>query len=60
MSIPEGLSVVGFDNISAAPAQALTTVREDHSGKGELAAELLLAELNSEPPAPPCLLSTDS
>jgi DNA-binding LacI/PurR family transcriptional regulator len=55
LSVPGELSVVGFDDVPAAAAAGLTTVRQDHHAKGRTAGELLLAELRGEPrplPAP--------
>ena len=48
------LSVVGFDDIPAAAAAGLTTVRQDHHAKGR--GELLLAQLRGEWPEPPAPL----
>ncbi len=50
------LSVVGFDDIPAAAAAGLTTVRQDHHAKGRIAGELLLAQLRGERPEPPAPL----
>ncbi|MBN1269194.1 MAG: LacI family DNA-binding transcriptional regulator [Kiritimatiellae bacterium] len=55
MSIPEEISVVGFDDISAA-AEAwppLTTVRVDKRAMGRAAAQRLLQKTESKEPSPP-------
>ena len=49
--VPADLSVVGFDDVPAAAEAGLTTIRQDHRGKGRLAGELLLAALRDEPAA---------
>lgn len=53
LSVPDDLSVVGFDDIEiAAFAQpALTTIRQDRASLGQLAAEQLLALLTSAVPS---------
>jgi DNA-binding LacI/PurR family transcriptional regulator len=50
LSVPEDLSVVGFDDVPGAAASTppLTTVRQDHAQKGELAGRLLVARLRGE------------
>jgi DNA-binding LacI/PurR family transcriptional regulator len=50
LSVPEDLSVVGFDDVPGAAASTppLTTVRQDHAEKGELAGRLLVARLRGE------------
>lgn len=47
LSVPEDVSVVGFDDIPAAAAShpPLTTIHQDHTGKGLLAGRLLIAHL---------------
>jgi DNA-binding LacI/PurR family transcriptional regulator len=47
LSIPEDLSVVGFDDVPAAHTAdpPLTTIHQDHEEKGRLAGEMLLAAL---------------
>ena len=50
LAVPGALSVVGFDDIPAAAAAGLTTVRQDHHAKGRCAGELLLAQLRGERP----------
>jgi DNA-binding LacI/PurR family transcriptional regulator len=59
LTVPEDLSVVGFDD--AAPAVGtvpLTTVRQDHIGKGRLAGRILVSLLRGEEPPVPGLLPT--
>ncbi len=53
VAVPAALSVVGFDDVPAAAAAGLTTIAQDHGAKGRAAAEVLLAALRGEPPAPP-------
>jgi DNA-binding LacI/PurR family transcriptional regulator len=48
LSVPGDLSVVGFDDVPAAAAAGLTTIRPDHHAKGRAAGELLLAELRGQ------------
>lgn len=57
--VPRHLSVVGFDDISAAGDAGLTTIRQDHRAKGRLAGELLLAALREEHAAAPSPLPHD-
>lgn len=45
LRVPEDISVLGFDDIEAAPLVGLSTVRQPLQDSGRLAAELLLAEL---------------
>jgi DNA-binding LacI/PurR family transcriptional regulator len=53
---PGDVSVVGFDDVPGAAEASLTTIRQDHHGKGRLAGELLLAALRGEQvPPPPAL-----
>jgi DNA-binding LacI/PurR family transcriptional regulator len=56
--VPDQLSIVGFDNIAAAetPSNQLTTINQDHSRKGQLAAEILLSHLRNAPHADAPLL----
>jgi DNA-binding LacI/PurR family transcriptional regulator len=56
ISIPEQLSVVGFDDAPAADTRSLTTVHQDHGHKGRLAAELLVAALHGDAQPEPRLL----
>jgi DNA-binding LacI/PurR family transcriptional regulator len=48
--VPEDLSVAGFDDVpeAATSTPPLTTVHQDHAGKGELAGRLLVARLREE------------
>lgn len=50
LSVPEDLSVVGFDDVleAASSSTPLTTVHQDHAEKGELAGRLLVAQLREE------------
>jgi DNA-binding LacI/PurR family transcriptional regulator len=47
LSVPEGVSIVGFDDVADAAhaTPGLTTVRQDHLEKGAAAARLLAAQL---------------
>lgn len=61
LSVPGQLSVVGFDDnpMAARMTPALTTVRQDISGKGVAAATALLALLGKEPTAMQQTLPTE-
>lgn len=50
LSVPEDLSVAGFDDVpeAATSRPPLTTVHQDHTAKGELAGRLLIAQLREE------------
>ena len=50
ISVPQDVSVVGFDNIPAAASAdpPLTTVHQDHAEKGRLAGRMLVAQLHEE------------
>jgi len=50
LSVPEDLSVAGFDDVPEAVTSRppLTTVHQDHAEKGELAGRLLVAQLRKE------------
>lgn len=52
VSIPEDLSIVGFDNIDAAEFLQLTTVRQSLFESGVTGAELLLSEMETPPTEP--------
>lgn len=50
LSVPEDLSVVGFDDVPVAASvnPPLTTVHQDHAEKGVLAGRMLVAQLRNE------------
>ena len=50
ISVPQDVSVVGFDNIPAAASAdpPLTTIHQDHAEKGRLAGRMLVSELHEE------------
>lgn len=53
LSVPEDLSVIGYDDVEAADYVGLTTIRQHLVESGRRGAELLLAEMagRSDPPA---------
>jgi DNA-binding LacI/PurR family transcriptional regulator len=50
LSVPEDVSVIGFDDVPAAASTdpPLTTVHQDHAEKGTLAGRMLVAQLRDE------------
>jgi DNA-binding LacI/PurR family transcriptional regulator len=50
ISVPQDVSVVGFDNIPAAASAdpPLTTIHQDHAEKGRLAGRMLVSQLHEE------------
>jgi DNA-binding LacI/PurR family transcriptional regulator len=58
LSVPSGLSVVGFDDVreAAIVTPPLTTVRQDHAEKGLSAGRLLVAQLRGKEASSPGLL----
>ncbi|WP_229023161.1 LacI family DNA-binding transcriptional regulator [Actinomarinicola tropica] len=52
LSVPDDVSVVGFDDIELAAHVGLTTVRQPLYRSGELGARLLLEALGAHPPEP--------
>lgn len=49
--IPEDLSVIGIDDHDFSNAAGLTTIRQDPTVQGALAAQMLMAELDGQPDA---------
>ena len=58
LSVPEDLSVVGFDDVSPGAVPPLTTVRQDHEEKGSLAGRMLVSLLRGEDVPEPRRLPT--
>jgi DNA-binding LacI/PurR family transcriptional regulator len=60
LSVPDNLSVVGFDDVpeAARSAPPLTTVHQPHVEKGLRAGRMLVARLNGEEPEPEAILPT--
>jgi DNA-binding LacI/PurR family transcriptional regulator len=52
LSVPDDLSVVGFDDNALAPSLRLTTVHQDIDEKGRLAATALVAAADRKAPSP--------
>jgi LacI family transcriptional regulator, repressor for deo operon, udp, cdd, tsx, nupC, and nupG len=52
LSVPDDVSIVGFDDHDVSEYLGLTTVRQDVAGLGERAAALLLAALDEDEVAP--------
>jgi DNA-binding LacI/PurR family transcriptional regulator len=59
LSVPGELSIAGFDDASSAAAVGLTTIRQPHRRKGELAARALLGVLDGTPAEAPRTLPTE-
>lgn len=59
LSVPDDVSVVGFDDAPPAAALGLTTIRQANRRKGELAAAALLERLDGSAPDPPRTLPTE-
>jgi DNA-binding LacI/PurR family transcriptional regulator len=61
LSLPNDLSVVGFDDIpeAASADPPLTTIRQDHAEKGRMAGRLLIARLRGGSAESPELLTTE-
>jgi DNA-binding LacI/PurR family transcriptional regulator len=59
LRVPRDVSVVGFDDAEPAARLGLTTVRQPHRRKGELAATALLDLLAGRRPEPVQLLATE-
>jgi DNA-binding LacI/PurR family transcriptional regulator len=60
LSVPEDLSVVGFDDVpeAARVTPPLTTVHQPHMEKGLRAGQILISQLREEEPSSPELLPT--
>ena len=56
LRVPEGLSVVGYDDVEIASYVELTTVRQHLFESGRLGAEMLLSEVRSRSPEPPSIV----
>ncbi len=59
LSVPEEVSIAGFDDASSAAGLDLTTIRQPHRRKGELAARALLGVLDGAPVENSQLLPTE-
>ena len=58
LTIPEDISVIGFDDVPEAARAGLSSVNQPHLEKGQIAAELLLARLRGEAVISPARLET--
>ncbi len=60
LSVPEDLSVIGFDDVQEADQATppLTTINQPHVEKGLRAGRMLIAQLRGEDPPEPEILST--
>jgi LacI family transcriptional regulator len=56
LTVPDDLSVIGFDDIELAEAIGLTTVRQPLRESGRAGATLLLGALDGDAPMPPATL----
>jgi DNA-binding LacI/PurR family transcriptional regulator len=56
LSIPEDLSIIGYDDIEMAEYLNLTTIRQQLFESGVRSGELLLEAIESPPDAPRCIL----
>jgi LacI family transcriptional regulator len=56
LTVPDDLSVIGFDDIELAEAIGLTTVRQPLRESGRVGATLLLSALDGAAPGPPVAL----
>lgn len=56
LSVPEDLSVIGYDDIEMAAYLNLTTIRQQLFESGVRGGELLLAAIDSPPDQPRCIL----
>jgi DNA-binding LacI/PurR family transcriptional regulator len=59
LRVPEDVSVTGFDDAALAQGLDLTTVRQPHRRKGQLAASALLAVLGGSTAQPRQMLATE-
>lgn len=61
LSVPDAVSVVGFDDIELTSliAPPLTTIHQPRAKLGEMAARRLLAEIDGSGGAPDCLIGVD-
>jgi DNA-binding LacI/PurR family transcriptional regulator len=59
LRVPDDLSIVGFDDSEPARRLGITTIRQEHRRKGELAAQSLLDILGGRELEPATVLSTE-